>query len=381
MSLLDGVRVVELGSAITAPLAAMLLADLGADVVKVEPPGGDQFRGGAGVKYGPTFIAYNRNKRGIVLDLATEADRAMLERLIADADVFIDNFRPGVLERLGLAPARLAGAYPRLIHCSITGFGTEGPWANRPAFDTVGQALSGMASLFLDPAAPQPVGPTISDNVTGMYACYGVLGALVERQRTGRGRRIEVNMLEATMAFMGDAFHNHTRTGRNVGRLSRVSGSLSFAFRCADQRLVVIHLSTPEKFWQGLVAAVELPALIADPRFGNHAERRANYPALRALLAERFLAHTAAEWERILAAHDVPSAPVLDVAAAMASAQTAALDSIFSVSHPSEGVIRGIHSPLRIDGERPRGTLTPPPTVGEHTEDVLAPYRAQSDGG
>src|ERR1700678_1137447 len=181
--MLEGVRVVELGTVITAPLTGMMLGDLGADVVKVERPEGDPFRRSHGNAYGPTFVAYNRNKRSIVLDLTTERDRQVLLELVDGGDVLLDNFRPMVLGKLGLAPEILRERNPRLIQCSITGFGSKGPYCERPAFDAVGLALSGVASLFVDPHEPEAFGPTISDNVTGMHACCAILAALVERGR------------------------------------------------------------------------------------------------------------------------------------------------------------------------------------------------------
>jgi formyl-CoA transferase len=379
-ALLDGIRVVELGSAITAPLASMMLADFGADVVKVEPPGGDQFRGGAGERYGPTFLGYNRNKRGIVLDLRTEGGQAALLALIDRADVLIDNFRPGVLQRLGLEPSMLAARNPRLVHCSITGFGGSGPFFDRPAFDLVGQALSGMASLFLDPTAPQPVGPTLADNVTGMQASSAILAALVERSRTGRGRRLEISMLEAAMAFIGDAFINHTRTGQKIGPLSRVSGSQCFVFRCGDGGMIAIHLSTPEKFWKGLLAAVGNPSMASDPRYRNHATRKDHYGELNAELAVLFAAKPRNYWEDALREHDVPYAPVLSIADAIDSAQASALGVVAEIHHPQQGTVRAINSPVRVDGARPLASIRPPPTVGEHTAEVLAELNLENSG-
>ena len=198
---------------ITAPLAGMMLADLGAEVIKVEhPQGGDPFRSFRGGIYSPNFVAYNRGKRSVKLDLRTEDGRAVLLKLLARADVLIENFRAGVMERLGLEPDVLTGgqsqADPLLDHRLRR---RSGPYSARPAYDSVGVALSGIASLLLDPEEPQACGPTIPDNATGMYACYGILGALYERERTGRGHRIDVNMLEAAIAFIPDPFANYTQ--------------------------------------------------------------------------------------------------------------------------------------------------------------------------
>jgi formyl-CoA transferase len=370
--MLEGIRVVDMGAFITAPLAGMMLADLGAEVVKVEPPAGDPFRRGHGGTYGATFLAYNRNKKSLVLDLAADKDRAVFRRLAARADVLIDNFRPAALEKLGLAPGALHAANPRLVHCSITGFGTTGPYRDRPAFDAVGQALSGLASLFVDPADPHCFGPTITDNVTGMYAAVGILGALVERQRTGRGRRIEVNMLEASMAFVHDAFTNFTRAGIAGDRFSRVSRSQSFAFRCADGKLLAVQLSTREKFWEELVAALEAPALLKDARFLTHQTRVQNFPALEQALQECFAARPRGHWTARLERTDVPFAPINTLGEALADPQVAALGTELSLAHPREGTVATIACPILVDGARPRATNDAPPQLGEHTQSILA---------
>ena len=250
---LTGVRVVELTTMITGPLAGMMLADLGASVIKVENPDrGDPFRSFRGGLYGGHFLAYNRNKKSVVLDLRSESGLKSFLALIRRSDVLIDNFRTGVLDRLGLSSERLMKENPRLIHASITGFGTVGPYRNRPAYDAVAQALSGMSSLFLDPESPQVVGPTLSDNITGMYTAYAVLAALFERVRTGKGRRIETSMLESTVAFAPDAFVNFKRYGVKGDPATRAAVSQSYAFRCKDGRLIAVHLSSQScspKFW------------------------------------------------------------------------------------------------------------------------------------
>ena len=370
--MLDGIRVVDLGAFITAPLAGMMLADLGADVIKIEPPDGDPFRRGHGGTYGATFIAYNRNKRSLVLDLNQAKDRRTLERLVLRSDVLLDNFRPSALARLGLDSAALRARQPRLIHCSITGFGTTGPYRDRPAFDAVGQALSGVASLFMDPNDPHFVGPTITDNATGMYAAYGILGALVERGSTGRGRRIEVNMLESSMAFVQDAYTNLTCAGVEGGRYTRVSISQSFAFRCGDGGMIAVHLSTREKFWRALIAALGADALAADPRFATHRDRVAHYHELETLLGERFLTKPCAEWMALLGATDVPFAPIHTLKDALADRQVAALGTALALDHPTEGKVVTIACPILVDGKRPRARDTAPPTIGEHSAEVLA---------
>lgn len=368
---LAGIRVLELGQIITAPYAGMMLADLGADIVKVEnPEGGDPFRAFRGGRYSAHFVAYNRNKRSMTLNLRAPRGLAVAEKLIARSDVLLENFRPDVMARLGLCAETLSRLNPRLIHASITGFGADGPYAERPAFDTVGMALSGMASLLLDPDEPQVRGPTIVDNVSGLYAAYGILAALRERDRTGIGSRVEVSMLEAAMAFMPDPFSNFHQGGMAQGPYSRSSASQSYAFRCADGKLLAIHLSSPEKFWLNLLDGIGRQELAKDERFLDRMKRVAHYQVLRETLAPTFAQHDRAYWIARLANVDVPFAPVNSIDEVEHDPQIRHLGTFFEIEHPTEGHQRGIHRPVRIDGER--GPVTrAAPVLGEHTREVL----------
>ena len=368
---LKGVRVVELGTMITAPLAGMMLADLGAEVIKIEhPQGGDPFRSFRGGQYSPHFVAYNRGKRSMKLDLRNEAGAAVLHKLLARSDILIENYRAGVMDRLSFGAESLATTNPKLIHCSITGFGASGPYSGRPAYDSVGLALSGIASLFLDPENPQACGPTIPDNATGMFACYGILGALYERERTGRGRRVEVNMLEAAISFIPDPFANHTQKGIRNDPLTRVASSHSFAFRCADGKLLAIHLSSQPKFWVGMLTAIGRTELANDERFAVREARIKNYVELTHVLAKAFLTKPRAEWMTRLEAEDVPFAPVHNIPEVIDDPQIKHLETFRTLRHPTEGDIVSIRRPVRIDGGRD-GSDLPPPTLGQHTNEVL----------
>jgi crotonobetainyl-CoA:carnitine CoA-transferase CaiB-like acyl-CoA transferase len=374
---LSGITVLELGGFITAPYAALLLADLGADVIKIEPPGGDPFRSFGLGKYSPNFVGYNRNKRSAVLDIKEPEGRALFLDLVKQADVVIENFRPGVLERLKLDYTRLRRVNPGLVFCSISGFNRAGPNRDRPAFDLIGQAISGMLGIFLDPANPAVRGPTISDQLAGFYACYGILGALYARTATDKGRRIDVNMIEATMSFMPDVFASFTRDNVVMESQTRAAYSQAYAFVCGDGDLVAIQLSSLDKFWIGLCRAIEAPRLADDERFSTRMQRIKNYDVLMKILAEAFRGRPRDEWLKRLTQADVPHAPVHGIDEAMRDPEVASSDSFYEVQHPEMGAVTCIHRPVLYDGARHPGRYAPP-VLGEHTDEVLRRARRPS---
>lgn len=367
---LEGILAIELGTVLTAPLAGMMLADLGARVIKVEhPAGGDPFRRHAGKLYSPHFSAYNRNKESIQLDLQSAEGKEDLLTLLRKADVLLENYRPGVMQRLGLTPELLKKINPRLVWCSITGFGATGAYRDRPCYDAVALGLSGLSSLMLDPENPVVSGPSISDNITGMYACYGILGALMKRQRSGEGARVEVNMLEASIAFSPEGFAQYTRLGITAKPQTRVAISQSYTFPCADGRLVTVHLSSVEKFWQGFVAAIERPELLADERFATPEMRTKNYAILNKEISQTLRTRTRDEWCARLEANDVPFAPVYSIPEVMEDPQVKHLKVFYEMEHPANGKLVGIHRPVSINGERGPSTRTAP-ALGEHGEAI-----------
>ncbi|ANN75914.1 CaiB/BaiF CoA transferase family protein [Bordetella flabilis] len=372
---LAGIRVVEQGTFITGPAAGMLLADLGADVIKLEHPDkGDPFRAFKGGLYSPHFQTYNRNKRSITLDTRSENDLDSFDALIASADVFIQNFRPGVADRLNAGEARLRAINPRLIYCAISGFGNDGPAASRPAYDTVAQAASGFLGLLVNPANPRVVGPAIADSLTGFYAAYGILGALHRRTQTGEGATVSVSMLEAMTHFNLDAFTHYLSEGEVMGPYSRPSVSQSYVLECADGKWIALHMSSPEKFWRGLAEAIERPTLFDDPAFRTREDRIANHEALIALLRGVFKTRTRSQWCERLQAGDVPHAPMYDASEALNDPQARHLELEVATRHPVMGEFRTVRSPVSFDGVRPT-TVTAPPTLGEHTEEILAELR------
>jgi crotonobetainyl-CoA:carnitine CoA-transferase CaiB-like acyl-CoA transferase len=367
---LAGIRVVEQGTFITGPAAGMLLGDLGADVIKVEMPGtGDPFRAFKNGLYSPHFQTYNRNKRSIALDTKSAADREVFDRLIERADVYIQNFRPGVADKLGVGEKRLRALNPRLVYCSISGFGPSGPAANRPAYDTVAQAASGFLNLLVNPGNPRVVGPAIADSLTGFYAAYGVLAALVERGRSGAGRTVEVSMLEAMAHFNLDAFTHFFQVDEVMGPYSRPRVSQSYVLECADGKWIALHMSSPEKFWRGLATAIEQADLFDDTRFATREARIGHQEALIELLGARFKRRTRDDWCARLLAEDVPHAPMYDTREALDDPQARHLELTASALHPVMGLFRTVRSPVSFDGERALD-VRPPPTLGEHNDEI-----------
>ena len=369
---LEGIRILELSTMITGPYAGMMLADLGAEIIKLEnPKGGDPFRNFLGGLYSAQFLSYNRNKRSITLDLRSDKGHELALKLVEQADVLLENFRPGVMDRLGLGYETLKERNPRLIYCSISGFGEDGPYRDRPAYDAVAQALSGSASLIVDSDEPRALGPTISDNMTGIYACYGIMGALLERERTGVARRVDVNMLESTVAFIATPYSHLTQHGIKSGPLTRVSVSQSYAVKCGDGKLLALHLSSPEKFWQGLLNALERPEIGEDERFDTRMNRIKHYVALNKVLSEAFSTRPREVWMKRLEEEDVPYAPILFLEEVFEDPQVKHLGTFFDIEHPVEGKVTGIRRPVLFDGSREDQPEVPPPTLGEQTDEIL----------
>lgn len=366
IKVLEDVRVLEMGTFITGPAAAMFLADLGADVIKIErPKTGDPFRAFNGGLYSPHFQTYNRNKRSITLDTRNDADLAEFDRLASDADVFIHNFRPGVADDLNVGAERLKTINPALVYCAISGFGQDGPDAGRPAYDTVAQAASGWLRLLINPANPRVVGPAIADAITGFYAAFGILGALHERARTGRGRRVEVSMLEAMCHFNIDDFTHYFTEGEIMGPFSRPRVSQSYVFACADGKWIALHMSSPEKFWQGLARAIGRPNLFSDARFADRPARIEHQEELIELMGPIFKTHPRSAWCVRLEAEGVPFSPVYDSSEALEDPQAKHLNIAVETRHPAMGQFRSVRFPVNFDGQH-LSEITAPPTLGEH---------------
>lgn len=372
---LDNITVLEMGTFITGPAAGMLLADLGATVIKIEQPKvGDPFRAFRGALYSPHFQTYNRNKKSITLDTRLPQDLAVFDALLADADVFIQNFRPGVADKIGVSPSRLQGLNPRLVYASISGFGNEGPDRDRPAFDTVAQAVSGFLRLLVNPVHRRVVGPALADAMTGFYAAYGVLAALYERERTGKGRLVETSMFESMAHFNLDDFTHYFSDNQIMGPYSRPNVSQSYVFECADGAWIALHMSSPPKFWENLATAVGQPDMLSLPMFESREARIANYENVIGFLAPIFKTRDRQTWCDTLRQLEVPHAPVNTSKEAIESEQAKALQLCIEDPNGPHGVFRTIRSPVTFDGERAL-EVTAPPVLGAHDEELVAPLR------
>jgi crotonobetainyl-CoA:carnitine CoA-transferase CaiB-like acyl-CoA transferase len=380
---LSGIRVVDLSTVLAGPYATMVLADLGADVIKVEPPDGDATRGwgppwvgdvAAGTRTAAYYLAVNRNKRSLRLDLKSAEGADVLRRLLIGADVLVENLRPGSLDRMGFDAATLRAHEPRLIHLSISGYGTSGPVAGRPGYDFVIQAVGGLMSITGDRDAdgghPTKVGVAISDVVTGLYTAIGILAALVGRGEAGGGQRVDVSLLGSTLAVLVNQAQNAFVTGRSPGRLGNAHPNIVpyETFATADGELAVGVGS--ERQWPRFCEAIGAPELAADPRFATNGERVDHRADLRPLIAARLATRPTAEWAAALDAAEVPNGAVADVLGAFDSPDAEALGMSASVEHPSLGVLRQAGIPLVFEAT-PGAIRTAPPLLGEHTDQVL----------
>ena len=370
---LKDMTVIECSTFVTGPYAASLLGDLGARVIKIEsPPDGDPYRYFApDSHFSFNFAHLNRNKESIVLDLKSTEGKAICLGLIKNADVFVENFRPGTAERLGLGYADLRAINKRLVYCSISAFGSSGPYVDKPGFDTLGQAMSGLLSLLTDADEPRVMGMAVSDYVTGLSAGYGMLGALLARAQTGDGCRVETSLLQATLSFIGETAAGYLRTGNVPNRMARVKNAHAFAFVTKDNLPLAIHCSVPEKFWLAFLKASDRLDLAQDPRFKTRDLRRQNYEELEKTLAPTFATRSRGEWLHQLESYDVPVSPVYNMAEVLDDPQVRHLELVEAVEHPQAGKLKFIGGPVRYEGLA-KNASGPPPLLGEHSGDILA---------
>jgi crotonobetainyl-CoA:carnitine CoA-transferase CaiB-like acyl-CoA transferase len=371
---LQGVRILELGQIIAGTYGSQVLSDLGAEVIKIEAPEGDlgrnpsvaPYRGASGL-----FLTFNRNKKSVAINLKTDAGRAIFYELVKISDVVVDNFRPGVLERLKADYATLNRINPRIVHCSVTGFGTAGAYKNYPALDIIIQAISGHMAITGEPGRPPArIGIPLADLSGGIFSCKGILAALFARERTGHGARVEISMFDAMLnllSYMGTMWLTN-------GELPQPPGSGHDytvpwqAFSAKDGYVVVA--TREETFWRALCELLEDPGLADDPRFDTNANRVKHKEVLVPHLEAIFRRRTVADWLERLRAAGVPAAPVNHFDRAFAEPPVAEREMIVEYDHPDVGKVRLPGNPIKVSGMK--GTISKPaPRLGEHTDTVL----------
>jgi crotonobetainyl-CoA:carnitine CoA-transferase CaiB-like acyl-CoA transferase len=372
---LEGIRVIDLTRVLAGPLSTMLLGDLGADVIKIEQPGkGDDTRG-----WGPPFaggesayyLGVNRNKRSVTLDLRSADGTSVLQRLIAGADVVIDNFKQGTLERWGFDDGWFDEHAPQVVRCSIGGYGSSGPKAGRPGYDFILQAETGLMSITGEAdGEPMKLGVAIVDICTGLLATISILGALQGRRATGRGRRAEVTLYDTGLMMLANVAANHLVSGAVPGRYGNGHPNIVpyRTFSTSDGEFAVA-VGNDAQFAK-LAELAGHPEWAEDPRFARNRDRVEHRDVVDAMVQEALVTRTRAEWIPAFEAAGIPAGPINSVPEALSAPQTLARDMVVEVDHAAAGLLRLLGSPLRFDSE-PCALRRPPPRLGEHTDDVL----------
>jgi len=372
---LQGIKVIDFSQILAGPFCTMLLADMGADVVKVEKPnGGDDTR-----RYGPPFIegesaaflTLNRNKRSIVLDLKSEQGLGVVRRMLANADVMLHNFRPGVVERMGLGYADVSALNPAVVYCAVSGFGATGPYSRRAGFDLVAQGMSGLMSIngFPD-APPAKVGVPMADLNTGMFCAYGILTAYINRLATGKGQHVDASLLESGMAYTLYESATYFATGEVAGPLGSAHRMIAPYQAFATQDGYINIGAANQNNWERMCRAVGRDDLLDDARFASNPERMVNIQSLTPIMEETFRTQTTAHWVEVLERAGVPCGPIYNIEQVYADPHVKSRDMAVELQHPKAGGIRNIGVAVKLS-DTPGSVRTPAPLLGQHTDDVL----------
>jgi crotonobetainyl-CoA:carnitine CoA-transferase CaiB-like acyl-CoA transferase len=375
---LDGLLVVDLTRVLSGPYCTMLLADMGARVIKIEQPGkgddtrawGPPFQGGESAY----FLSINRNKESLALDIKQPRGREFLERLLARADVLVENFRPGTMERLGLGHAAIAPRFPRLVYCSISGFGQSGPRREQPGYDAVMQAEGGLMSITGEAdGPPYRLGVAISDIVTGMFAAQGITLALLARERTGQGQLVDISMLDATAALLTYQAAIYFATGKPPVRMgNRHPTIVPYETFEGTDGAFVLAVGNDEQ-WRRFCTTAGIDALANDARFATNRDRVAHYGELKPVLESHLRTRPRDEWIRVLTAAGIPCGSVRDIGEVLVDPQVAARNMIQTVDHRTLGSINVLGTPLKLS-ETPGAVRQAPPTLGQHTDAILREF-------
>ena len=374
MTALDGIRVLDHTQVMAGPFCAMLLADMGADVIKIEPPGGESTRGGE-LELAPgvsaSFLAVNRNKRGLVLDLKRREGVGILKRLAGTADVLVENYRPGVAARLGVDYATLATINPRLVYCSISGFGQSGPYAHLGGFDLIAQGMSGiMSATGGEDGPPVKVGVPIADLGAGLFGLMGILAALRARRVTGRGQLVDTSLFEAGLALSAWEATEYWYTGENprpLGTAHRLSAPYQ-AFRASDGHFTVGAAN--ERLWPRFAGLLGLEPLTSDPRFATAAVRLRNRAALQALVEAVTVGRPRHHWLALCEEAGIPAGPIYSVPEALADPHALARGMVQELEHPRVGRVKALGNPVKLS-KSPATMRKSAPELGEDTDAIL----------
>ena len=378
---LEGFTCIDVSGHVAGPYAGSLLGDLGCEIVKVEfPDGGDTHRG-RNPKYegyGPSFRALNRNKKSVTLNLQQKKGREILLELLAGADIFLENFRPPTRTRLGLDYDELAKLNAGLIHCTISGYGQSGPYRDKPGFDTIGQALSGMMSLVTDLDDPKVAGVSFVDHAAGIFAAHGIMAALLARAKTGRGQFIDVSLLQVAIAYIESHVADYLNGGEAVSRENFPKGRIYSLLDC-DNKPFMVHLSGHKQAWEGLLEAAELDHLVGDARFAGRKQRTDRHQEIVAILRRQFAKKPRSYWLPRLDANAIPNAPINTIHEVFADPQIKHLGIPKQITHPQMGDTNLVGSPINMSATPPR-FFRAAPLLGEHTAEILERlgYRAEA---
>ena len=379
---LDGLKVLDLSRVLAGPYCTMLLGDMGADVVKVEQPGkGDDTRG-----YGPPFVngesvyfmSVNRSKRSMTLDLKHEKGKEILHNMILFADVLVENFRPGTLDKLGFDYQTASQINPRLIYCSVSGYGHTGPMAHLPGYDLIVQGEGGIASLTGDADGPPfKVGTSQADIVAGMNAFQGVLLALLARYQTGRGQKVDIALLDCQVSLLTYQAGSYFATGQSPTRMGNQHPSIVpyETFQCKDGYVNVGCGN--DAIWHRFCEAAGLGELASDPRYRANSDRVAHRHEIAEILNPLLMQRTVQEWVALLWPRGVPCGPIQSVAEVLEHPQTRAREMVIELDHPKAGKIQLTGIPIKLN-DTPGSIRLPPPTLGQHTEEILADWLSLS---
>ena len=369
---LEGFTCIDVSGHVAGPYASSLLGDLGCEVIKIELPGGGDTHRGRHPKYegyGPSFRALNRNKKSVTLNLREKKAREILLKLLAAADIFLENFRPPTRSRLHLDYERLSERNSRLIHCSISGYGQSGPYRDKPGFDTIGQALGGMMSLVTDLDDPKVAGVSFVDHAAGVFAAHGIMAALLARGKTGLGQFIDVSLLQVAIAFIESHVADYLNGGEAVSRENFPKGRIYSLLDC-DGKPFMVHLSGHNEAWKGLLKAGELDDLISDSRFTTSKLRTDRHDEIVKILREQFRRKPRDYWLPRLDANHIPNAPINTIAEVFENPQIKHMGIPKQIAHPKLGTSNLVGSPINLSAT-PARFYRAAPLLGEHTEEVL----------